>query len=81
LRSLLELMDLSLEAPDHKILSPRSKGLNAKLVPIASKNPIHLSSMAPGCPSSEKANGPQLSMEGVERDVCASCTSAMIEGA
>lgn len=30
--SLLDLMDLNLEAPDHTTLSRRSKGLNAKLV-------------------------------------------------
>jgi hypothetical protein len=41
-RSLLYLMDLSLEAPDHTTLSRRSKSLNAKLIPIASKKPIHL---------------------------------------
>jgi hypothetical protein len=39
---LLELMDLSLEAPDHTTLSRRSKNLNPKLVPIVSKKPIHL---------------------------------------
>ncbi|MGK0482754.1 MAG: IS5 family transposase, partial [Planctomycetota bacterium] len=42
LRSLLDLMDLSLEAPDHTTLSRRSKGLNVKLMPIVSKKPIHL---------------------------------------
>jgi hypothetical protein len=41
LRSLLELMDLSLEAPDHTTLSRRSRNLNPKLVPIVSKKPIH----------------------------------------
>ena len=42
LRSILHLMDLSLEAPDHTTLSRRSRSLKAKLVPIASKKPIHL---------------------------------------
>ena len=42
LRSLLDLMDLSLEAPDHTTLSRRSKGLNVKLVALQSKKPIHL---------------------------------------
>jgi hypothetical protein len=42
LRSLLDLMDLSLEAPDHTTLSRRSQSLNAKLMPIVSKKPIHL---------------------------------------
>jgi IS5 family transposase len=42
LRSLLDLMDLSLEAPDHTTLSRRSKSLNAKLMSIVSKKPIHL---------------------------------------
>ncbi len=40
--SLLDLMELSLEAPDHTTLSRRSKSLNAKLVPIVSKKPIQL---------------------------------------
>jgi len=42
LRSLLDLMDLSLEAPDHTTLSRRSSGLNVKLTPIVSKRPVHL---------------------------------------
>jgi hypothetical protein len=39
LRSLLELIDLSLEAPDHTTLSRRGRNLNPKLVPVASKKP------------------------------------------
>ncbi len=42
LRSLSDLMGLSLEAPNHTTLARRSKSLNAKLVPIVSKKPIHL---------------------------------------
>ena len=42
LRSLLALMDLTLEAPDHTTLSRRSKSLNPKLAPVVSKEPIHL---------------------------------------
>lgn len=42
LQSMLDLMDLSLEAPDHTTLSRRSKSLNAKLVPIVSMKPVHL---------------------------------------
>jgi IS5 family transposase len=42
LRSLLELMDLTLESPDHTTLSRRGGNLNPKLVPVVSKKPIHL---------------------------------------
>ncbi|MFT7542021.1 MAG: hypothetical protein ACI9K5_002998 [Gammaproteobacteria bacterium] len=42
MRSLLALAGLSLEAPGHTTLSRRSKGLSAKLIPIASKKPVHL---------------------------------------
>ncbi len=42
LRSLLDQMGLSLEAPDHTTLSRRSKGLNVKLAATQSKKPIHL---------------------------------------
>lgn len=42
LRSLLELMDLSLEAPDHTTLSRRSKDLRVDLGLAASQKPIHL---------------------------------------
>jgi hypothetical protein len=42
LRSLLELLDVLLEAPDHTTLSRRSTSLNAKLAVIASKKPVHL---------------------------------------
>ncbi|MFT5732795.1 MAG: IS5 family transposase [Planctomycetota bacterium] len=35
-------MGLSLEAPDHTTVSRRSPSLKAKLIPIASKKPIHL---------------------------------------
>ncbi|MFT4542237.1 MAG: hypothetical protein ACI835_004704 [Planctomycetota bacterium] len=34
LRSLLDMMDLSLEAPDHTTISRRSKELNVKLEPV-----------------------------------------------
>ena len=39
---MLDLIGLSLEAPDHTTLSRRSKGLNVKLMPVVSKRPIHL---------------------------------------
>jgi hypothetical protein len=42
LRSLLELMDLSLETPDRATLSRRSKDLRVALGPTASKKPMHL---------------------------------------
>ncbi|MFT7170026.1 MAG: hypothetical protein ACI80K_003171, partial [Paracoccaceae bacterium] len=35
-------MGLSLEALDHTTVSRRSKSLKAKLIPKASKRPIHL---------------------------------------
>ena len=42
LRSLIDLMGLSLEVPDHTTLSRRSRGLNVKLAATQSKKPIHL---------------------------------------
>ncbi len=42
LRSLLGLMDLTLEAPDHTTLSRRSKGLNVDPGLVSSKKPMHL---------------------------------------
>ncbi|MFT5153964.1 MAG: hypothetical protein ACI841_003971 [Planctomycetota bacterium] len=42
LRSLLKLMDLSLEAPDHTTISRRSKELKVKLEPVTSKRGVHL---------------------------------------
>ncbi|MFT7486608.1 MAG: hypothetical protein ACI9F9_002463 [Candidatus Paceibacteria bacterium] len=42
LRSLLELMDVTLEVPDHTTLSRRSQTLRPKLAPIVSNKPIHL---------------------------------------
>ena len=42
LRSLLELMDLELEAPDHTTLSRRSKQLNVDLGFVQSKKGVHL---------------------------------------
>jgi IS5 family transposase len=42
LRSLLELMDLSLEAPDHTTLSRRSSALDVDLGVLQSKRPMHL---------------------------------------
>ncbi len=42
LRSLLDLMDISLEAPDHTTLSRRSKGLRVDLGLATSKKPVHL---------------------------------------
>jgi hypothetical protein len=42
LRSLLELLNLSLEAPDHTTLPRRSKALDLKLAPSASHKPVHL---------------------------------------
>ena len=39
---LLELMDLSLEAPDHTTLSRRSKDMRVALGPTVSKKPMHL---------------------------------------
>ncbi len=42
LRSLLELLDISLEAPDHTTLSRRSRDLKVNLGALRSKEPIHL---------------------------------------
>ncbi|MFT4542582.1 MAG: hypothetical protein ACI835_005050 [Planctomycetota bacterium] len=42
LRSLLGMMDLSLEAPDHTTISRRSKELNVKLEPVNSIGGVHL---------------------------------------
>ena len=42
LRSLFDLMGLSLEAPDHTTMSRRSKGIKVKLAATQSKKPIHL---------------------------------------
>ncbi|MFT4542230.1 MAG: hypothetical protein ACI841_002983 [Planctomycetota bacterium] len=42
LRSLLAMMDLSLEAPDHTTLSRRSGKLKVRLKPVSSKPGIHL---------------------------------------
>ncbi|MFT5435006.1 MAG: hypothetical protein ACI9F9_000372 [Candidatus Paceibacteria bacterium] len=42
LRSVLELMDLSLEAPDHTTLSRRGSALKVYLCVLQSKKPVHL---------------------------------------
>ena len=42
LRSVLSLMDVDLEAPDHTSLSRRSRHLDIELYRIPSKRPIHL---------------------------------------
>ena len=42
LRSILSLVDIDLEAPDHTTLSRRSQGLNVQLDRVAGDNPIHL---------------------------------------
>jgi hypothetical protein len=42
LRSLRDMMELRLEAPDHTIISRRSKELKVKLEPVNSKRGIHL---------------------------------------
>ncbi len=42
LRSLLNLMDLTLEAPDHTTLSRQSQGVDVDLELVGSKKPIHL---------------------------------------
>jgi hypothetical protein len=42
LRSILSLMDIDLEAPDHTTLSRRSQGLNVQLDRVAGDNSIHL---------------------------------------
>jgi hypothetical protein len=42
LRSLLDMMDLSLEAPDHTTISRRSKEMKVKLEPVNSKTGVHL---------------------------------------
>ena len=42
LRSVLALMDVDLEAPDHTTLSRRSQHLSIQLNHVSTKNPIHL---------------------------------------
>ncbi len=42
LRSLLSLMGVGLEAPDHTTLSRPNQNLNVNLHPVAGKNPVHL---------------------------------------
>jgi hypothetical protein len=42
LRSILALMDIDLEAPDHTTLSRRSRSLNIELHRVAGDKPIHL---------------------------------------
>ena len=42
LRSLLSLMSVDLEAPDHTTLSRRSRHLNIQLARVCMRNPIHL---------------------------------------
>jgi len=42
LRSILALMDVDLEAPDHTTLSRRSQHLDIQLARVATKSPIHL---------------------------------------
>ena len=42
LRSVLSLMSLDLEAPDHTTLSRRSRHLNIQLAHVSTKEPIHL---------------------------------------
>ncbi len=42
LRSVLSLMDVDLEAPDHTTLSRRSRHLDVELDRVPSKGPIHL---------------------------------------
>jgi hypothetical protein len=42
LRSVLSLMDVDLESPDHTTLSRRSRSLNVHLHRVAGDNPIHL---------------------------------------
>jgi hypothetical protein len=42
LRSVLYLMDVDLEAPDHTTLSRRSQYLNTQLARVPTKEPIHL---------------------------------------
>ncbi|MFT5290084.1 MAG: hypothetical protein ACI82F_002155 [Planctomycetota bacterium] len=42
LRSVLDLMNVTLEAPDRTTLSRRSKGLNVNHDIVSSKIPIHL---------------------------------------
>jgi hypothetical protein len=79
LRSVLSLMALDLEAPDHTTLSRRSQHLNCQLARVSTKNPIHplafprripsiSSSTAQGCPSLAKESGPPPSM-GAAADV------------
>ena len=42
LRSVLSMMDVALEVPDHTTLSRRSQGLDVELHPVSVAQPIHL---------------------------------------
>ena len=61
LRSVLSLMDVDLEAPDHTTLSRRSRNLDVELHPVPAKGPIHLVVDSTGSPLWAKVNGPRRS--------------------
>ena len=80
LRSLLDLMGLSLDAPDHTTLSRRNKTINAKLIPIVSKKPIHLIIDSTGLSIVGEGEWAAAKHGGRgESGVGASCTSASTE--
>jgi hypothetical protein len=66
LRSVLVLMGVDLEAPDHTTLSRRSQHLDVSLNPAPVNEPIHLIVDGRGYPSSVKASGRRSSMEDAE---------------
>ncbi|MFT5290075.1 MAG: hypothetical protein ACI8QS_001441 [Planctomycetota bacterium] len=78
LRSLLSLMDLTLETPDHTTLSRRSRGLEVELELVSSKKPIHLILDSTGLSIVGKANGLQPSTVNGESEDGASSTSESI---
>ncbi|MFT4542054.1 MAG: hypothetical protein ACI835_004520 [Planctomycetota bacterium] len=75
LRSLLDMMDLSLEAPGHTSISRRSKELKVKLEAVTSKRGVHLITDSTGLSMVGMVNGLLQSMVSV---VGASCTSMLI---
>jgi hypothetical protein len=81
LRSLLELMDLSLDAPDHTTLSRRSKSLRVNLAIKQTKKPVELIIDSAASPSSAKAKGQRQSTVGEEGAVGENSTSVLMRAA
>ena len=57
LRSVLSVMSVDLDAPDHTTLSRRSQNLSAEFHRVPAKGPIHLIIDASGLSIAARANG------------------------